>query len=1424
MSTPKVSCVFFAKNACVNGDNCRFAHDSSALASPQICQFFLTGTCRYGDECLNLHSEEGKTTLSCIFFAKGQCRNGLSCPYQHDQDIGSLSLADNSSGTTNEVLDATSQSYDPTSIQAESPEPPMSTLESSPASSSPNLDNASVLEPSLNHAADIPDRSPEIRNEIANAEVTKENSSLETLDSSSNPDSSESTRNASHSFASTPLVMHAPPYFDPNRYPQSHFPAPMIPTYSFYPPSVPAHWPATSPPLKSPFASRSTSSPVDPNVPRCQHHFLLGYCAFGPTCHFRHYLTEEESQQLGGTGIEQPTTAYALVPSSGEEPRQISVPAPAKKECKFWKLSKSCKYGDRCLFLHTSVANAEPNSSNPSTADQAPKDEDYGWGTSDSSEETGKWDVEDDPSSSSSSAWDTNNSSTDRWGTDQDWSKWGETSTSWWGEESNSTSATSERHDKSKKRDGDKDDTRKRQKDGKGRDSSSRRMEPRDTDRRRETPSHLKDRRNRNQSVGVSSSRGSSQNSPARPSVQVASADPSPRLDSADDGSVPSETDGEQLDSGQGIEAPGDSRQKFDSVHVNSVHGISDDDDAKTVVPAFWDGPEGEQSEEHDAQTVAPISGDDSERELNDTPSNLAENEDFPEGGEDERKNVDQLDDDSTTAGNLADYSGDTGEQDNVECSPEELEGDGAVESQSSAEWNTTDDTWNTADDTWNTSGGAWTTSQWDQPEYQDQQPRTTLLCKYFGQGHCAYGDRCRYLHAPAEEELNGDRDGSASEGSTLAEEQNNNEAVHDELPTPLPITRQHFFCDVTYGEAALPEKIVTAFDSDHILISNIPLSLAEEEVTSLCARFGTVLHAQSEFIGDNYRIRVRFDDQQQAEEAVRQLRNSDVIPSTAVEIHLDTKAPTIQNWKPSVPETSIKISYPNPSRSAWVFYESMDLFKKAEALNGEMLKGRKIKVIKPQRPSKKQSYFALRVEGLPVSAEKREVTTLFKGCSVVEMTLPTYTSSPAAELEDLLRGCGELENLFLDPSPPLEKPRAVTFARFSDPADALRAIEKLNNSEQEFLGGGRLNVQHHYYSVYTLPQPKVSVIRSDLALLRDRYADLGIKVACSSDSTDDVVIRISGSDVTSFSKARRDLNLLTRGEIILNDEDNPLWDDYFDLPSSSRKFEEINGGKKEDRAFYIERDFRNRNVLIFGNENGRKKGKETLRDLLDLVEKSIFTTGVSDGCMGGMIRAGYHLEASNRLQFDFASRTLIVRGNVDDYERPWAMISKFEIENDALPSISENACRLCFSDPAVEAALLACNHRFCKSCLKLWFKSLIGPTFTPFECIAAIDSVTDNESAEPSRCGSPISLQLIRSVLANEEDLENHLLEHSFLSYIWAHPQDYKVCPTHGCCTVYRVGKPGTVIICPGCKESICSSCHVQLHEGLTCSQYTSL
>ncbi|KAJ3711049.1 hypothetical protein C8R42DRAFT_690226 [Lentinula raphanica] len=735
----------------------------------------------------------------------------------------------------------------------------------------------------------------------------------------------------------------------------------------------------------------------------------------------------------------------------------------------------------------------------------------------------------------------------------------------------------------------------------------------------------------------------------------------------------------------------------------------------------------------------------------------------------------------------------------------------------------------------WGSVEGSWNASTWESTGRESSTHTKTQNCLAFGQGYCPFGDNCRFRHVPQDEDEDEDEDDEHLDGYTLTNDSVEETQLGEEVMSlATTITRQTFNCTVTYGQNASPKLIRTAFQSEAMYLYDIPLSFNEDELASLLSKFGSVLEMQVEFPDKStsvavYHAKVTFSCQDEAEEAVKHLHgSSSYVPNAAsLRAYLDSKESVMYNWHPVESSPSVKISYPTPSRTAWVSFESMDYFKKGQALNGEILGGRKIRISGGPQRAKKQTHFHLRVEGLPVTIQSPEVQAFFKNSVAVQLTSPTYTDNPGTRLEDLLKTFGELEDLVLSPSLPNEKTRAVAFCRFTDVNAAARAIATLNNTEQAFLGKERLSVQATFYSQYCLPPAKFSILRADIDSLKESHAP-GVKFQYFINTeVDGAELQVHGAEPIPFTKARRDVDLLLKGETVLNEEALPLWDDYFDLPSCSRQLEQLNS--QNAQSFVIERDFRNRHILVFGSKESRAKAKSLLTKLLAKVQNCVLTTSVSDACMGHMIRAHYadNSTSSDKLQFDFASRCITIRGSVDERDKEFATITRYTEENDEATSttLDEHFCRLCLAKPSNPISL-GCNHTYCRSCLYIWFKSQINPNFSALACIAAEDNLPDaaaggDEGVVP-RCSAPIPFGLVGEILS-EEEVED-LLEHSFLSYIWARPEEYHLCPTNDCAMVYQSGSNGTSIRCPSCKKWICSSCDVELHEGLTCSQYTDL
>lgn len=109
-------------------------------------------------------------------------------------------------------------------------------------------------------------------------------------------------------------------------------------------------------------------------------------------------------------------------------------------------------------------------------------------------------------------------------------------------------------------------------------------------------------------------------------------------------------------------------------------------------------------------------------------------------------------------------------------------------------------------------------------------------------------------------------------------------------------------------------------------------------------------------------------------------------------------------------------------------------------------------------------------------------------------------------------------------------------------------------------------------------------------------------------------------------------------------------------------------------------------------------------------------------------------------------------------------------------------------------------------------------------QCASAGDTGTFPISClgDEGGCEQPFSIQELERVLSSNDFEE--LLKASFATYIRTRPSELQYCPTPDCPQIYRITRNGSVFQCPTCLMSICTSCQVISHDGLTCEEYKDL
>ena len=137
--------------------------------------------------------------------------------------------------------------------------------------------------------------------------------------------------------------------------------------------------------------------------------------------------------------------------------------------------------------------------------------------------------------------------------------------------------------------------------------------------------------------------------------------------------------------------------------------------------------------------------------------------------------------------------------------------------------------------------------------------------------------------------------------------------------------------------------------------------------------------------------------------------------------------------------------------------------------------------------------------------------------------------------------------------------------------------------------------------------------------------------------------------------------------------------------------------------------------------------------------------------------------------------------------------------------------CCACYTEVDCEQNLFRlefCGHVYCVECIKI---QVTSPTATfPLVCAA-------------EQCSQPFVVQDFTALCRRVNYSMQQLAEASLKNFVYANPDKIKNCLTPDCKMVYMISDEGTKFLCSLCGVTICTKCHVQYHDNLTCAMYQS-
>lgn len=328
-----------------------------------------------------------------------------------------------------------------------------------------------------------------------------------------------------------------------------------------------------------------------------------------------------------------------------------------------------------------------------------------------------------------------------------------------------------------------------------------------------------------------------------------------------------------------------------------------------------------------------------------------------------------------------------------------------------------------------------------------------------------------------------------------------------------------------------------------------------------------------------------------------------------------------------------------------------------------------------------------------------------------------------------------------------------------------------------------------------------------------------GVRVKAKTLRNENVVVDINTDDVESLVLARRYFQNIIKGDVMECAYSPPLkamftWE-------GRNKIKQIMN--RTDTLIML--DNRVMTVSLHGMQRNREKAKQKIDEFLQELStgNSEWIDLKGDGKPPGVLKAilvKYKIDFSGLCQetglvavrLDYRNHRLMLIGSEDAVQKAKATINGI-IENlspEGLRKPDEPECVTCFC-PVEQKELYrveCCGHPYCKECLQVQLQTSITDKEFPLQC-------------EMEECSTPfvwkdfINLSKLGFIKVSE------LTDASVNQFVLQNKKTFRYCVTPDCPIVYRVSASGRSFICPECDVKLCTRCHVQFHDGISCAMF---
>lgn len=623
----------------------------------------------------------------------------------------------------------------------------------------------------------------------------------------------------------------------------------------------------------------------------------------------------------------------------------------------------------------------------------------------------------------------------------------------------------------------------------------------------------------------------------------------------------------------------------------------------------------------------------------------------------------------------------------------------------------------------------------------------------------------------------------------------------------------------VTFGAGLSIKDIVTGFDSCRVLVKNLPLDAQRHELQDLFTQPGfdpehfRIITLRTSADGIHQEASVIFDKADDGKHAIIGLDGVE-FRDEVLKLAVMTSGQMGPCGRQS-DSITLTLKFKTPSMRALAIYPSKEIASaRAHTLDNDFCGGRQVRVALNQQPAGRAPLRqfipnAVIINGLSVDVASEEIQR-FSECFSMRLFPPRKFNVEEAvrRLRVHMKTVGGMKNKDFElVETPNYAGTVEIHASFDTWKGARAVVDSLSNQELEYLDGSRvtLHLPHPYqYSTYVPILHYESQITVFSALIADHANDDDAQIIVSRE-VPHYFLRIVGCDKKAVGSLKVRIERLAAGETINH------WDRFF-LTSDGCAF--LGRLYKKTRAFVL--CDRRLNVLkAFGEPEAVEVARKEVKKEVDRLASMEYGINLKSSSIRFFIRTGVAIlkEMVGEDNINFHTSSFPFRITVRGGEKAVHALKKLVDESQSNPirsgSDPKKQCPLCFEDP-INPFPLTCGHLYCNGCVLHLITSASDGRGVPLCCIG-------NEN----RCKTLIPIPVIERFLPPARFKQ--FFENAFRAHVDKHPQKLRYCATPDCPQIYRVTKGAKSLQCPSCFAEVCSRCHAEGHEGISCAEWAT-